>query len=272
MAEELGLDQFLSQRRAVQRGKISQPPRAPAVNGARDQFLSHTALSHDEDRKWRSRRARNRAPQIGHCRAHAEKLRTIVGKRLRMTTIEDSFQKGTAQHRRCGDERSGVITIIRTSSRPAAAKCTDRGPAAAHWSGDFDSRRRSQRAHQDARGHRPSRAARTPSTDQHNRRVGVLRRHESDAQGAQSASYQLAHTLEQVWFIFIFLCAPQDVDDVTEGLWKSVRSAGGEQKSGGATRTRKRLRLLAAAARDCALRQRARQSDTQLRIQKRGNV
>ena len=56
VAEELGFNQVVRQRRAVERAKRFVAPSAAAVDGARDELFSAAALAVDEDRKRRGRR------------------------------------------------------------------------------------------------------------------------------------------------------------------------------------------------------------------------
>ena len=57
VAEQLGLDQVVGQRRAVQRAERAVAARAAAMNRPRDQLLAAAALAVDQHRERRRRRA-----------------------------------------------------------------------------------------------------------------------------------------------------------------------------------------------------------------------
>ena len=57
VAEQLGLDEVVGQRGAIQRAERAMTPRPAAVNRARDQFLAAAALAVDQHGKRRGRGA-----------------------------------------------------------------------------------------------------------------------------------------------------------------------------------------------------------------------
>ena len=63
VAEQLGLEQIVGERRAVDRAQAAVAPRPEPMHAARDQLLAAAALAFDEHWKRRARRAQDRRPQ-----------------------------------------------------------------------------------------------------------------------------------------------------------------------------------------------------------------
>ena len=72
MAEQLGLEQRLGDRAAVERHEPVHPARAVVVDGARDDFLSRSGLTGDEERAVRGRDGLQQLKQVSHRAALAD--------------------------------------------------------------------------------------------------------------------------------------------------------------------------------------------------------
>ena len=77
VAEKLGFDEIVGQRRAVQRAERAIAPRTAAMHRARDQFFAAAALAFDEDGK-RRRAARARSPRRSSTMASLTPRRSLV--------------------------------------------------------------------------------------------------------------------------------------------------------------------------------------------------
>ena len=74
VAEQLGVDQIVGERRAVQRREGAIAPDAAAVHRPRHQFLARAALPFDQDRERRGGRALDGFAHVGDAAAAAKDL------------------------------------------------------------------------------------------------------------------------------------------------------------------------------------------------------
>ena len=129
VAEQLGLDQVVDQRRAVDRAEPPVAPHAARVNRARGQFLARPALAFDDDRKRRRRGADDGVADGGHRRALADQLGDRIARgRVDGVTASPAPGAGSAP---LPPRRP------RAASRPVAAHRHARAPAAPHGADHF---------------------------------------------------------------------------------------------------------------------------------------
>src|SRR5205823_4491608 len=74
VAEQLGFDEILGQRRTIERRERAVPTRAISMDCARDQLLAASALPGDEKGKWHMCRPHNGATYILDGRTDADQV------------------------------------------------------------------------------------------------------------------------------------------------------------------------------------------------------
>ena len=134
VAEQLGLDEIVGQRRAVERAERAVAAPAAAVNRPRHQLLAAAALPFDEDRERRRRGALDRAPQIGHRRRDAQEIGS--GRRTSLRAPDQQRRhdrRGGGRRHRQQAGRAGEI--VGAADRPPHAQRADRAAAVHHGGG-----------------------------------------------------------------------------------------------------------------------------------------
>jgi hypothetical protein len=122
VAEQLGIDQIVGERRAVQRRERPIAPDAPAVHRPRHQFLARAALPFDQDRKRRGGRA-PMLPHVGDAAAVAEILRFRAGCDAAAATTAETAVAAPSPSSRIISARwsRGAAVVQRAASAPSGS-------------------------------------------------------------------------------------------------------------------------------------------------------
>ena len=202
MSKELGFDQVVGNRRAVQRAERPIAPHAGPVDGPGHEFFSAPALPFDEDGERCGRCALDGLAQSAIC--GVTPISPAIGRSGGPRSPRDRRRHHRRRHGRGhGEERSGASQIVRCSQRPPRRQCADRVAAVPDRRSRFETIVKPMRGNGNTRSHGAGGYAGLDAraVGGHDGQTGVPRGNNRHCRSAKLLSHPRAHLFENARLI-----------------------------------------------------------------------